>query len=147
MTWNQFFGSHLRPPLTKSLYGSTGALPPWPILHDKTHTRNLRFTIRLLQLHKSKLLSLSIEPSTGLTLPKFRRSARDDITHSYHLLWISGVPRNFVRGGWGVGGFNKFSWGQRTERMGIWEWCTLVRGSGGSCNLVEEIAFHIVKFS
>jgi hypothetical protein len=28
----------------------------------------------------------------------------------------SGVPRNFVRGG----GFNKFSWGQRTERTGIW---------------------------
>jgi len=27
----------------------------------------------------------------------------------------SGVPRNFVRVG-----FNKFSWGQRTERMGIW---------------------------
>ena len=23
----------------------------------------------------------------------------------------------------------------------------LVRGSGGSCNLVEEISFHIVKFS
>ena len=27
----------------------------------------------------------------------------------------SGVPRNFVRGG-----FNKFSWGQRRERTGIW---------------------------
>ena len=24
---------------------------------------------------------------------------------------------------------------------------TLVRGSGGSCNLVQEISFHIVKFS
>jgi len=23
----------------------------------------------------------------------------------------------------------------------------LVRGSGGSCNLVQEISFHIVKFS
>ena len=29
----------------------------------------------------------------------------------------SGVPRNFVRGG---GGFNKFSWGPRTGRTGIW---------------------------
>jgi len=28
----------------------------------------------------------------------------------------SGVPRNFLRGG----GFNKFSWGQRTESRGIW---------------------------
>ena len=27
----------------------------------------------------------------------------------------NGVPRNFV-----LGGFNKFSWGQRTERTGIW---------------------------
>jgi hypothetical protein len=25
--------------------------------------------------------------------------------------------------------------------------CPLVRGSGGSCNLVQEISFHIVKFS
>ena len=24
---------------------------------------------------------------------------------------------------------------------------SLVRGSGGSCNLVQEISFHIVKFS
>jgi hypothetical protein len=24
---------------------------------------------------------------------------------------------------------------------------TLVRGSGGSCNLVQEISFHIVQFS
>ena len=43
-------------------------------------------------------------------------------------------------------GFNKFSWGQRE-----WEsWggsSPLVRGSGGSCNLVQEISFHIVKFS
>jgi len=30
-------------------------------------------------------------------------------------LLCSGVPRNFFRGG-----FNKFSWGQRTERTGIW---------------------------
>jgi len=31
----------------------------------------------------------------------------------------SGVPRNSV---WVGGGFNKFSWGQRTERTGIWGW-------------------------
>jgi len=30
---------------------------------------------------------------------------------------LSGVPRNFVREG-----FNKFSWGQKTERTGIWWW-------------------------
>ena len=54
----------------------------------------------------------------------------------------SGVPMNFVQGGstnsvedrgqreWGSGGSSP-----------------LVRGSGGSCNLVQEISFHIVKFS
>ena len=35
----------------------------------------------------------------------------------------------------------------RTERTGIWGGGSLVRGSGGSCNLVQEISFHIVKFS
>ena len=52
----------------------------------------------------------------------------------------SGVPRNFVRGG-----VNKFSWGQRERGSGGGS--PLVRGSGGSCNLVQEISFHIVKFS
>ena len=33
------------------------------------------------------------------------------------LVGNSGVPRNFFQGG---GGFNKFSWGQRTEMTGIW---------------------------
>ena len=62
----------------------------------------------------------------------------------FNVGFISGVPRNFVR----EGGFNKFSWGQRTERTGIWGGGSpLVRGSGGSCNLVQEISFHIVKFS
>ena len=37
----------------------------------------------------------------------------------------------------GGGEFNKLSWGQRE----------LVWDSGGSCNLVQEISFHIVKFS
>ena len=47
----------------------------------------------------------------------------------------------------------EFFWGGvqqiqlRTERTGIWGCSPLVRGSGGSCNLVQEISFHIVKFS
>ena len=35
--------------------------------------------------------------------------------------------------------------GQRERRSGGGS--PLVRGSGGSCNLVQEISFHIVKFS
>jgi len=53
---------------------------------------------------------------------------------------ISGVPRNFFQGG-----FNKFSWGQR--EWGFGGGSPLGRGSGGSCNLVQEISFHMVKFS
>jgi hypothetical protein len=43
------------------------------------------------------------------------------------------------------GGFNKFSWGQRERGSGSSG--PLVRGSGGSCNLIQQISFHIVKFS
>ena len=50
-------------------------------------------------------------------------------------------PGIFFRGG----GFNKFSSGQRERGSGGGS--PLVRGSGGSCNLVQEISFHIVKFS
>ena len=35
--------------------------------------------------------------------------------------------------------------GQRGRGSG--DGIPLVRGSGGSCNLVQEISFHIVKFS
>ena len=34
----------------------------------------------------------------------------------------------------------------RTERTGIWGGSPPVRGSGGRCNLVQEISFHIVIF-
>ena len=44
-----------------------------------------------------------------------------------------------------AGVFNKFSRGQRERGSGGGS--PLVRGSGGSCNLVQEISFHIVKFS
>ena len=55
----------------------------------------------------------------------------------------SGVPRNFVLGGVST---------NSVEDRGQREWGSggsspLVRGSGGSCNLVQEISFHIVKIS
>ena len=54
----------------------------------------------------------------------------------------SGVPMNFV---WGVSTNSVEDRGQ-TER-GSGSGSPLVRGSRGSCNLVQEISFHIVKFS
>ena len=56
----------------------------------------------------------------------------------------SGVHRNFVRGG-GVS-TNSVEYRGQGER-GSGGGSPLVRGSGGSCNLVQEISFHILKFS
>ena len=56
----------------------------------------------------------------------------------------SGIPRNFVRGG----GDSTNSVEDRGEReWGSVDGSLLVRASGGSCNLVQEISFHIVKLS
>jgi hypothetical protein len=67
---------------------------------------------------------------------------RENILAVDALLPGSGVPRNFFGGG----STNS------VEDRGQREWgsgggSTLVRGSGGSCNLVQEISFHTVKFS
>ena len=48
----------------------------------------------------------------------------------------------FVRGG--VGSTNSV---EDRENGDLGAVASLVRGSGGSCNLVQEISFHIVKFS
>ena len=53
----------------------------------------------------------------------------------------NGVPRNFVCGG--VGSTNSVENRENGDLGAV----PLVRGSGGSCNLVQEISFHIVKFS
>ena len=55
----------------------------------------------------------------------------------------SGVPRNFVRGGGSTNSVEDK--GQREQGSGGGS--HLVKGSGGSCNLVQEISFHMVKFS
>ena len=54
----------------------------------------------------------------------------------------SGVPRNFFRGG---GSKNSVEDGGQNGDLGCGR--PLVRGSGGICNLVQEIPFHIVKLS
>ena len=54
----------------------------------------------------------------------------------------SGVPRNFVRGG---GGSTNSVEDRENGDLGGGN--TLVRDSGGSCNLLQEISFHIVKVS
>jgi len=56
-----------------------------------------------------------------------------------------GVPRNLGGGGGGVSTNSVEDRGQRKRGSG--DGSPLVRGSGSSCNLVQEISFHIVKFS
>jgi len=55
-----------------------------------------------------------------------------------------GLPREFFGGGGGSS--NSVEDGRQRER-GTGSGSPLVRGSGGSCNLVQGILFHIVKFS
>ena len=57
---------------------------------------------------------------------------------------FSGVSRNFFSGG-GVSINSVEDRGQRERGYG--GVAPLVRGSGGSCNFVQEISFRIVKFS
>jgi hypothetical protein len=64
---------------------------------------------------------------------------------TYSSLHYSGVPRNFFFGGGGGATNSVEDRGQRERGSGR---CSpLVRVSGGRCNLVQEISFHIVNFS
>ena len=48
-------------------------------------------------------------------------------------------------GGWG--GSTNSDEGRRQRERGSGGGSPQVRGSGGSCNLIQEISFHIVKYS
>jgi len=55
-------------------------------------------------------------------------------------------PEILFGGGGGGGSTNSVEDSGQRER-GSGGGSPIVRGSGGSCNLVQEISFHIVKFS
>ena len=59
---------------------------------------------------------------------------------------VSGVPRNFFFGG-GQGIQQIQLRTEDRENGDLGAVAPLVRGPGGSCSLVQEISFHIVKFS
>ena len=62
---------------------------------------------------------------------------------TYNTYIPSGVPRIFFFVG---GPTNSFEDRGQRERGSVGG-SPLIRGSGGSCNLVQEMSFHIVKFS
>ena len=57
----------------------------------------------------------------------------------------NGVPRNFFFRGGGVQQIQLRTEDRENGDLGAV--ASLVRGSGYSCNLVQEISFHIAKFS
>jgi hypothetical protein len=59
-------------------------------------------------------------------------------------MWPEAYPGILFVGGGGVQQ-NQLGTGKRERGSGGGS--HLVRGTGGSCNLVQEISFHIVKFS
>ena len=63
---------------------------------------------------------------------------------SEYVTKTSGVPTNFVRG---RGGSTNSVDDRGQRERGSGGGSSLVRGSGGSCILVQEVSFHIVKFS
>ena len=71
--------------------------------------------------------------------------SKDSLSIFFFLLLdiFSGIPRNFVCGGGSTNSVEDR--GQREQGSGGSS--PLVRGSVGSCNLVQEISFHKVKFS
>jgi hypothetical protein len=94
----------------------------------------------LLGLHlwlKEKRITTSSQPI--LYLPTFLSF----LFQLYLTSWPSGVPRNFFSGG---GSTNSVEDRGQRER-GSGGGSPLVRGSGGSCNLIQEISFHIINVS
>jgi hypothetical protein len=59
----------------------------------------------------------------------------------------SGVSRKFLLGHGGVGMSTNSVEDRGQRERGCGSSSPLVGGSGGSCNLLQEISFHIVKFS
>ena len=91
---------------------------------------NLCVCIIYVPLHKISNLRCNAKNYSVFTIPHL-------CLHRH-----SGVPRNFFRGG-STNSVEDRGQGGRGSKGGS----PLVRGSGGSCNLVQEISFHIVKFS
>jgi len=84
---------------------------------------------------------------------------KSHISSKLHVIYISSnnvrypVTKTFIILQWRTQEFcSEGGSANSVEERGQREWgsgggSALVRGSGGSCNLVQEISFHIVKFS
>ena len=73
----------------------------------------------------------------------FKLNKRTEIYRPPETLPASDVSRNLVRGG----GLSNSIEDRGQRERGSGGGSPLVRGSGGSCDLIQEISLHIVKFS
>ena len=80
--------------------------------------------------------------STLRSVPEERAHLNCGGSINFEYFFSSGLPRNFVR----EGSTNSVEDRGPVERR-PGGGSPPVRGSGGSCNLIQEISFHIVKFS
>ena len=82
----------------------------------------------------------------GMTETQIRQSKRTCILATIQTRCLPTVAYPGILFGRGGGSTNSVEdRGQRERGSGGGR--PLVRGSGGSCNLVQEVSFHIVKFS
>ena len=81
----------------------------------------------------------------GVSLPRVCRLMMVHLSMCIICLGLYAVACPGILFGWG-GSINSVEDRGQRER-GSGGGSPLVRGSGGSCNLVQEISFHIVKFS
>ena len=112
----------------------------WQLASVVRLCRYVRSSIRKrLPIIFSRGLSGNVKPIPFAVVVEFCYRQRCE-----HLRYrtVSGVPKNFFRGG---GSTNSVEHRGQRER-GSGGGSPLVRGSGGSCNLVQEISFHMVTF-
>jgi hypothetical protein len=105
---------------------------------SSVHSRKFGDGTPIMPLQMPSMFCPFLESSnnwTALGLCSWVRRKIDSMSVAYpEILFGGGGSTNSVEGR-----------GQRERGSGYGS--PLVRGSGGSCNLVQEISFHIVKFS
>ena len=83
--------------------------------------------------------------SRACSLDTVMRTGEEELVGNYRISPVQWRTQEFFSGGEGCSTNSVEDRGQRGRGSGGGS--PLVRGSGGSCNLVQEISFHIVTFS
>jgi hypothetical protein len=122
-------------------------------VQTSTHHEDSHYVVKLPNCHSACKILLRIQPKhllsssmthfsdVGSWLPH-NTIVQNIGAQKYEGFISSGLPRNFFRGG-----VQQIQLRTENRERGSGGGSPLVRGSGGSCNLVREISFHIVNFS